>query len=163
MELSLFHYSKALTSPKPPPVDTGGHHSWPALPGASYSPVQGGRSVLSPGRCRSLLISPQVPHLGPRPPPGVESGPTPTDQRLSLRHSRPPSADSSEGLIRAISQGWDVDGSLLLLGGLGKTHELHSRPHLGSGRVLNTKSPPYGRRSYRSIRWLSKWKWWGAA
>ena len=163
MELSLFHYSKALTSPKPPPVDTSGHHSWPALPGASYSPVQGGRSVLSPGRCQSLLISPQVPHLGPRPPPGVESGPTPTDQRLSLRHSRPPSADSSEGLIRAISQGWDVDGSLLLLGGLGKTHELHSRPHLGSGRVLNTKSPPYGRRSYRSIRWLSKWKWWGAA
>ena len=163
MELSLFHYSKALTSPKPPPVDTSGHHSWPALPGASYSPVQGGRSVLSPGRCQSLLISPQVPHLGPRPPPGVESGPTPTDQRLSLRHSRPPSADSSEGLIRAISQGWDVDGSLLLLGGLGKTHELHSRPHLGSGRVLNTKSPPYGRRSYRSIRWLSKQKWWGAA
>ena len=163
MELSLFHYSKALTSPKPPPVDTSGHHSWPALPGASYSPVQGGRSVLSPGRCQSLLISPQVPHLGPRPPPGVESGPTSTDQRLSLRHSRPSSADSSEGLIRAISQGWDVDGSLLLLGGLGKTHELHSRPHLGSGRVLNTKSPPYGRRSYRSIRWLSKWKWWGAA
>ena len=163
MELSLFHYSKALTSPKPPPVDTSGHHSWPALPGASYSPVQGGRSVLSPGRCQSLLISPQVPHLGPRPPPGVESGPTPTDQCLSLRHSSPYSADSSEGLIRAISQGWDVDGSLLLLGGLGKTHELHSRPHLGSGRVLNTKSPPYGRRSYRSIRWLSKWKWWGAA
>ena len=163
MELSLFHYSKALTSPKPPPVDTSGHHSWPALPGASYSPVQGGRSVLSPGRCQSLLISPQVPHLGPRPPPGVESGPTPTDQRLSLRHSRPYSADSSEGLIRAISQGWDVDGSLLLLGGLGKTHELHLRPHLGSGRVLNTKCLPYGRRSYRWIRWFSKWKWRGAA
>ena len=158
MELSLFHYSKALTSPKPPPVDTSGHHSWPALPGASYSPVQGGRSVLSPGRCQSLLISPQVPHLGPRPPPGVESGPTPTDQRLSLRHSRPPSAHSSEGLIRAISQGWDVDGSLLLLGGLGKSLHLHSGPHLGSGRVLNTKSPPYGRRGYRSIRWLSKRK-----
>ena len=163
MELSLFHYSKALTSPKPPPVDTSGHHSWPALPGASYSPVQGGRSVLSPGRCRSLLISPQVPHLGPRPPPGVESGPTPTDQRLSLRHSRPPSADSSEGLIRAISQGWDVDGSLLLLGGLGKSLQLHSGPHLGSGQVLDTKSPPNGCCSYRSSSSPSKRKWRGSA
>ena len=35
VELGLFHYSKALTSPKPPPVDTRGHHSWPAVTGAS--------------------------------------------------------------------------------------------------------------------------------
>ena len=148
MELSLFHYSKALTSPKPPPVDTSGHHSWPALPGASYSPVQGGRSVWPPWRGQSPLISPQGPPLSPRAPPGVETGPTTTDQRLSLRHSRPSSADSSEGLIRAISQGWDVDGSLLLLGGLGKSLQLHSGPHLGSGRVLDSKSPPNGHRSY---------------
>ena len=129
---------------------------YPGPPTAQY---RGGRSVWSPGRCRSLLISPQVPHLGPRPPPGVESGPTPTDQRLSLRHSRPPSADSSEGLIRAISEGWNVDGSLLLLGGLEKSHELHSGPHLGSRQVLNTKSLPYSPRGYRLFCWLSKRKW----
>ena len=35
VELVLLCYSKALTSPKPPPVDTRGHHSWPALPRAS--------------------------------------------------------------------------------------------------------------------------------
>ena len=35
VDLGLFHYSKALTSPKPDAVDTRGHHSWPALPRAS--------------------------------------------------------------------------------------------------------------------------------
>ena len=95
---------------------------------------------MAPLQCRTLLLSPQGRYLRPTPPPGVESGPTPTNQRLSLRHSRPHSADSSEGPTRAISQGWDVDGSLLLLEGLGKSLQLHSGPHLGSGRVQNTIS-----------------------
>ena len=118
---------------------------------------------VAPLQCRTLLLSPQGRYLHPTPPPGVESGPTPTNQRLSLRHSRPHSADSSEGPTRAISQGWDVDGSLLLLGGLGKSLQLHSGPHLGSGQVLDTKSPPNGCCSYRSSSSPSKRKWRGSA
>ena len=113
-------------------------------------------------RCRSLLIGPQGCYLGPRAPARVESGPTPTDQRLRLRHARPPSANSSEGLIRAILEGWDVDGSLLLLGELRKSFKLHSGPHLGSPSA-DTEQTPNRRRGYRSIRSLSKRKWRGAA
>ena len=91
--------------------------------------------------CRSLLIGPQGCYLGPRAPARVESGPTPTDQRLRLRHARPPSANSSEGLIRAILEGWDVDGSLLLLGELRKSFKLHSGPHLGSPSADTEQTP----------------------
>lgn len=39
-----------------------------------------------------------------------------------------------------------------MLGGWESPFQLHSGPHLGSGRVLDTKSPPNGRCAYRSIR-----------
>lgn len=68
-------------------------------------------------RCRSLIIGPQGRYLGPRAPSRVESEPTPTDQRLHLRHARPHSADSCEGLERARSQGWAAAGSLFLIVG----------------------------------------------